>query len=66
MHRFFRGDGGAALTRAVAAFEAATSAELVVAVRPRSDGYLLPGALLGCLGALVTTAALLYSEPYTG
>lgn len=63
MHRFFRGEGRAALARAVAAFETATSAELVLAVRPRSDGYLLSGALLGCLGALVTTAVLLYSEP---
>ncbi|MBL9104721.1 MAG: hypothetical protein JNL82_27505 [Myxococcales bacterium] len=63
MHRFFRDDGRAALTRAVAAFEACTSAELVVSVRARSDGYPLTSAIAGCIGALATTAALLYSEP---
>jgi putative membrane protein len=63
MARFFSGDGKAALTRAVDAFESATSAELVVAVRPRSDAYLHVNILVGVLAALVTTTFLLYGEP---
>ena len=63
MSKFFSGDGKAALTRAVADFEAATAAELVVAVRPRSGDYPRARILVGVTCALVTTAFLLYSEP---
>lgn len=63
MPKFFRDDGKAALTRAVAAFEAGTSAELVIAVRPRSGDYPQAGILVGTACALVTTGFLLYSEP---
>lgn len=63
MPHFFHGDGKAALTRAVAAFEAGTAAELVIAVRPRSDAYLQVGVLVGTVCALLCSAVLLYSEP---
>ncbi len=63
MARFFSGDGKAALTRSVAAFEQATAAELVIAVRPRSDSYLHVNILVGCLAALAITSFLLYGEP---
>ena len=63
MPKFFDGDGKAALTRAVTAFEAGTAAEIVISVRPRSDTYPRAGILVGTLGALLTTAFLLYSGP---
>ncbi|HEY0136977.1 MAG TPA: hypothetical protein VGB85_23000 [Nannocystis sp.] len=63
MPKFLDGDGKTALTRAVAAFESGTAAELVVSVRPRSGTYPRAGILVGTLAALITTAFLLYSEP---
>jgi len=60
---FLAGDGKAALTRAIAAFEARTAAELVVVVEPRAGHYLHIGALLGALGALACLTFLLYGEP---
>lgn len=63
MPGFFHGDGRAALTRAVVAFEAATAAELVISVRARSDAYLLASVVVGALVALALTAFLLYGEP---
>jgi putative membrane protein len=60
---FLAGDGKAALTRAIAAFEAETSAELVVVVEARAGHYLHVGALFGALGALACLAFLLYGEP---
>jgi len=63
VRQFFHDDGKAALSKAVTAFEAVTSVELVIAVRPRSGDYPGPGILVGCVCALVTTAFLLYGEP---
>lgn len=63
MSSFFRDEGRAALTRAIAEFEARTAAELVIAVRPRSDGYLHLNIELGLVAALATLAYLLYGEP---
>ncbi len=63
MAKFFEGDGKAALTRSVVAFETGTAAELVVSVHPRSDTYARPGVLVGSLCALLTTGFLLYGEP---
>ncbi len=63
MRHFFDDDGKAALGKAVAAFEALTSVELVIAVRPRSGDYPGPGILVGSVCALLTTAFLLYGEP---
>jgi len=60
---FLAGDGKAALTRAIAAFEAQTAAELVVVVEPRAGHYLHVGVLLGVLGALACLTFLLYGEP---
>ena len=63
MANFFQGDGKAALTRAIVAFEAATAVELVIAVRPRSDTYPHVAILAGVVMALATTTFLLYGEP---
>lgn len=63
MRHFFDDDGKTALGKAVAAFEALTAVELVIAVRPRSGDYPGPGILVGCACALLTTAFLLYGEP---
>lgn len=63
MPQFFKGEGKAALTQAVAAFEAGTSVELVIAVRPRSSDYPRVGILVGTASALLATVFLLYSEP---
>jgi putative membrane protein len=60
---FLAGDGKAALTRAIAAFEAQTSAELVVVVEARAGHYLHVGVLFGVLGALACLTFLLYGEP---
>jgi putative membrane protein len=63
---FFDGDGKEALGRAIVEFEANTAAELVVAVRPRSDAYAHVPALVGGLLAALTLAFLLYGEPEFG
>lgn len=63
MARFFAGDGKAALRRAIEAFEARTSAELVIAVRPRSDRHAHAPAAVGALAGLATLTFLLYGEP---
>lgn len=63
MAAFFTHDGKAALTKAVAAFESATSAELVICVRPRSDEYLPLNLAVGLLVGLATLVFLLYGEP---
>lgn len=66
MARFFAGDGKAALVRAIEAFEARTAAELVIAVRPRSDRWAHVPGLIGGLAAALTLAFLLYGEPEFG
>lgn len=60
---FLARDGKAALTRAIAAFEARTAAELVVVVEPRAGHYLHVGVLFGVLAALACLTFLLYGEP---
>lgn len=60
---FLRGDGKATLTRAIAAFEARTAAELVVVVEPRAGHYLHVAVLFGAAAALAMLAFLLYGEP---
>lgn len=60
---FLAGDGKAALTLAITAFEAETAAELVVVVEARAGHYLHVGALFGVLGALACLTFLLYGEP---
>ncbi len=60
---FLAGDGKAALTRAIAAFEAETAAELVIVVEARAGHYLHVGVLFGVLGALACLTFLLYGEP---
>lgn len=66
MRGFMDDDGKAALARAIGEFEAHTAAELVVAVRPRSDRYSHVPALVGGLFAALTLAFLLYGEPEFG
>lgn len=66
MAGFFADDGKAALKRAIEAFEAGTSAELVIAVRPRSDRYAHAPAAVGALVGLASLAFLLYGEPSFG
>lgn len=63
MKGFFAGDGKAALSRAIRDFEARTAAELVIAVRPRSDRYAHAPALAAGLAATAALAFLLYGEP---
>lgn len=60
---FLRGDGKAILSREIVAFEARTSAELVVTVEPRAGHYGHIGVGFGCLAALASLAFLLYGEP---
>lgn len=60
---FLAGDGKAALTRAIAGFEARTAAELVVVVEPRAGHYLHVGVLFGVLAAVACLTFLLYGEP---
>ncbi|MFL6193356.1 MAG: hypothetical protein ACJ75H_04250 [Thermoanaerobaculia bacterium] len=52
----------AALTEAVRAVEACSSAELVVAVRPQSGSYLHADLIVGIVAGLATLAGLLYSR----
>jgi putative membrane protein len=52
----------AALAEAVRAVEACSSAELVVAVRPRSGSYLYADLTAGILAAWAVLAVLLYSR----
>ena len=52
----------AALAAAVRAIESCSSAELVVAVRPRSGSYLHADLIWGIGAALATLAVLLYSR----
>jgi putative membrane protein len=63
MAAFFTHDGKVALTKAVAAFESATSAELVISVRPRSDDYLHLNIAVGLLVGVAVLVFLLYGEP---
>lgn len=63
MARFFAGDGKAALRRAIEAFEAGSSAELVIVVRPRSERYAHAPLIVGALAGLAGLAFLLYGEP---
>lgn len=60
---FLRGDGKAILAREIGAFEARTSAELVVVVEPRAGHYAHIPVGFGCLTALASLAFLLYGEP---
>ncbi len=60
---FLRGDGKAILAREIAAFEARTSAELVIVVEPRVGHYLHIPLIVGALAALGALAFLLYGEP---
>lgn len=59
---FLTDESKAALADAVRAVEACSSAELVVAVRPRSGSWLHADLIWGILAALVTLAVLLYSR----
>jgi len=60
---FLGNDGRAALTQAIADFEAKTAAELVISVRPRSSRYLHLNIELGLLGGTLCLAYLLYGDP---
>jgi putative membrane protein len=60
---FLRGDGKALLSRAIAAFEATTAAELVIVVEPRVGHYAHIPVAAGALAALAALAFLLYGEP---
>ena len=59
---FLTEESKTALSEAVRAVEAASSAELVVAVRPRSGSYFQADLIVGILAELVTLAVLLYSQ----
>lgn len=59
---FLTDESKAALSSAVRAVEATSSAELVVAVRPRSGGYLHADLAAGILAGLAALAFLLYSR----
>ena len=58
-----RHDVHAALMQAIAEFEARTSAELVISIRPRSGEYLHLNIELGLLAGLLCLAYLLFGEP---
>jgi putative membrane protein len=59
---FLTDESKAALSAAVRAVEACSSAELVVAVRPRSGSYLHADLTAGILAGLAALAVLLYSR----
>lgn len=61
-----RGDGKAVLSRAIAAFEAGTAAELVIVVEPRAGHYLHVPLGFGAAAAFASLAFLLYGEPSFG
>jgi putative membrane protein len=58
---FLTDEAKQALTAAVRAVEAASSAELVVAVRPRSGSYVHADLAAGLVAAFLTVGVLLYS-----
>ncbi|HEX3556100.1 MAG TPA: hypothetical protein VIA62_23015 [Thermoanaerobaculia bacterium] len=59
---FLTDESKAAFSAAVRTVEGASSAELVVAVRPRSGSYLHVDLAVGILAGLVTLAVLLYAS----
>lgn len=59
---FLTDESKAALSEAVRAVESCSSAELVVAVRPRSGSYLHADLIWGILAGLAALAVLLYSR----
>lgn len=59
---FLTDESKAALAEAVRAVESCSSAELVVAVRPRSGSYLHADLISGILAGLAALAILLYSR----
>jgi putative membrane protein len=59
---FLTDESKAALSAAVRAVEACSSAELVVAVRPRSGSYLHAALAAGILAGLAALAVLLFSR----
>jgi putative membrane protein len=59
---FLTDESKAALAEAVRAIESCSSAEVVVAVRPRSGSYLHADLTAGILAALAVLAVLLYSR----
>lgn len=59
---FLTDESKAALAEAVRAVESCSSAELVVAVRPRSGSWLHADLVWGVLAGLVALAVLLYSR----
>jgi putative membrane protein len=59
---FLTGESKAAFSAAVRTVEAASSAELVVAVRQRSGSYLHVGLAVGILAGLAALAVLLFSS----
>jgi len=59
---FLTDESKAALSAAVHAIESCSSAELVVAVRPRSGSYLHADLIFGILAGLASLAVLLYSR----
>ncbi len=59
---FLTAESKAALSEAVRAVESCSSAELVVAVRPRSGSYLHADLTSGILAGLAVLAVLLYSR----
>lgn len=60
---FLRGDGKVVLSRAIAAFEAQTAAELVIVVEPRAGHYAHIAVAAGAAAAFAALAFLLYGEP---
>ena len=59
---FLNDESKTALSAAVHEVEATCSAELVVAVRPRSGSYLHADLIAGAVAALIALAVLLYSR----
>lgn len=59
---FLNDESKAALSAAVREVEATCSAELVVAVRPRSGSYIHADLIAGAVAALIALAVLLYSR----
>jgi putative membrane protein len=59
---FLTSESKTALSEAVSAVESCSSAELVVAVRPRSGSYLHADLIFGVLMGLAALAILLYSR----